>query len=159
MTILRLKDKSSHVRKKAIELLIAFMDTSPFIAIPQDMGSLSQKRFEAHVDSLLQVLRVQCHFIQEKMPKDLLNENDSMPVEAEEVKEEAAVDATPDIELLRLQALLKYYQDGAAFSKLINSCCDAVADLLGSSLKLEVTSAMKFFVTAHRFDLEGAEVF
>lgn len=56
---MRLKDKSSHVRKKAIELLVAFMDTSPFIAFPEeDMGSLSQKRFETRVDSLLQVLRV-----------------------------------------------------------------------------------------------------
>lgn len=92
-------------------------------------------------------------------------EGDSIPVDAEDgVKEQPKESVpettdTPDIELVRLQALLKYYQDGAEFSKLINSSCAAVADLLGSSLKLEVASAMKFFVTAHRFDLEDAEVF
>jgi hypothetical protein len=160
MTILRLKDKSSHVRKKAIELLIAFMDTSPFMAIPQDMGSLSQKRFESHVESLIQVLRV-CHaLIQEKIPTEFRSEplvGESEPM-ADNTEQEVGTRA-PDVELIRIRALLKYYQDGAAFAKLINSSCAAVADLLGSSLKLEVASAMKFFVTAQRFDLEGAEVF
>lgn len=107
--------------------------------------------------------------MQEKIPTDLLMEpveveDENMTTDAEVKAGEQRNDSIANssdilgIEVVRLQALLKYYQDGAAFAKLINSSCASVADLLGSSLKLEVSSAMKFFVTAHRFDLEDAEV-
>lgn len=57
----RLKDKSSLVRKKAIELVMAFIESSPFFAIPQDMGSLSQTRFENHVERLINAIKVQSY--------------------------------------------------------------------------------------------------
>jgi hypothetical protein len=60
-TALRLKDKNSIVRKKAIELLMSFIETSPFIAIEQDMGSLSERRFNEQVKSLNEVIHV--HFL------------------------------------------------------------------------------------------------
>ncbi|KAJ3373530.1 Condensin complex subunit [Kappamyces sp. JEL0680] len=144
-TALRLRDKSSMVRKKALEAMIAWMETSPFIAIPQDMGSLSQAKFQKHVDSLVVVIK-------EKMPKSLLKEEDAENEETEPLSEAA------QIELGQLQALLKYYQDALAFSTLVNSCCASVGDLLSSALKTEVIASMRFFVTAHRFELEGAQV-
>ncbi|KAJ8325723.1 condensin complex non-SMC subunit Cnd1 [Batrachochytrium dendrobatidis] len=56
LTINRLQDKASIVRKNAIKLLAHFIETSPFIAIEEDQGRLSLKYFETHKADLLRVM-------------------------------------------------------------------------------------------------------
>jgi condensin complex subunit 1 len=156
MTILRLRDKGSLVRKKAMELLMDFLENSPFIAIPQDLGSLSESKFEKQANSLRELMK-------QKFPEDLM-----MNAEDEERLEEDSAgqregDSVPnavhdEAELKQLRSLLHYYQDAQQFSRSLNQACTIIAQLLNSTLKTEVVMAMKFFVTAYRFELEGAEV-
>jgi condensin complex subunit 1 len=156
MTILRLKDKGSLVRKKAMELLIEFLETSPFIAVAQDMGSLSEKKFSKQANSLLELMKAK--FPDDEMLKDEID-NDHIQIKEENVaSDETATKPIDEAELKQLRSLLSYYQDARVFSKSINQACELVAQLLNSSLKTEVIMAMKFFVSAYRFELEGAEV-
>ena len=56
--MLRLKDKNSMVRKKGIELMVQFLETNPFISIPEDKGSLSVLKFEKQIQGLLEIVNV-----------------------------------------------------------------------------------------------------
>ena len=56
--MLRLKDKNGLVRKKAIELMVQFLETNPFISIPEDKGSLSVVKFEKQIQGLLEIVNV-----------------------------------------------------------------------------------------------------
>jgi condensin complex subunit 1 len=156
MTILRLRDKGSLVRKKAMELLMDFLENSPFIAVPQDLGSLSESKFTKQANSLIEMMK-------QKFPEDVMMNSDNMdgvedantdPKDVEEVPKSVQDEA----ELKQLSSLLYYYQDAQRFSNSLNRACHIVAQLLNSTLKTEVVMAMKFFVTAYRFELEGAEV-
>lgn len=95
------------------------------------------------------------------MPKEFSQSAEEETEEGEQVPEapQPELSEAAQLELKQLQSLLKYYQDALEFSKSLNSACDIVVDVLSSTLKTEVTSAMKFFVTAHRYDLEKAKVF
>jgi hypothetical protein len=90
------------------------------------------------------------------MPKSLMKQDENDQNFEEEPEQELSEAA--QVELVQLQGLLKYYQDALRFSQSINESCTCVADLLSSSLKTEVVSSMRFFVTAHRFELQGAQV-
>jgi condensin complex subunit 1 len=128
-TILRLRDKGSLVRRRAIELMIELLKNHPFILIPDDKDSLSLTHFEKQNKTLVEI-------IQQRYPEDAI-END-------------------DEELQKLKALLFYYHDAILFSKSMNEACIVVSELLQSTLKTEVIAAMKFFVVAHRFELENS---
>ncbi|KAI8901190.1 non-SMC mitotic condensation complex subunit 1-domain-containing protein [Globomyces pollinis-pini] len=172
LTKLRLKDKNSLVRKRAVELLVALMETSPFIAIPEDMGSLSEKKFEKHVNNLTEVIKSRFPEVglgtvpdeesledRESQATSLDKQMENLTFDEAVAPEEAPKEVTPEmVDLSQLQGLLLYYQDGVVFSKEINEACLLVSELLGSTLKTEIISAMKFFVTAYRFELENAEV-
>ena len=74
-----------------------------------------------------------------------------------ETKEDESKDQEKE-QLQQIRAILSYYQDAKHFATQMNQCCAIICELLTSSLKTEVVSAMKFFVTAYRFELEGCEV-
>lgn len=57
-TVSRLKDKAMLVRRRAIELLTTFIQTSPFIAILEDEGTLSREYFEKRVKNLNDIIKV-----------------------------------------------------------------------------------------------------
>ena len=159
LTIRRLKDKSSFVRKWAVSLLTSFIETSPFIAIAQDQGSLSMKFFQHRVDNLTEVIKTkfpESSFIKRSKAEvcsDIeINELAEIPV----ISESSLL--APDMELKQLRGLLIYYTDGLKFITQIFSCCDTVCELLGSTVKTELVACMKFFAIAHRFDMECAQV-
>ena len=56
--LLRLRDKNSMVRKKAIELMVQFLESNPFISIPEDQGTLSVTKFDKQINSLLEIVNV-----------------------------------------------------------------------------------------------------
>jgi condensin complex subunit 1 len=85
------------------------------------------------------------------------SEKDNLQVDE---SDEKAIDSEADnVELKQLQSLLNYYQDGLKFSRQINECCAIVCELLGSANKAEVITAIKFFVVAYRYDIEGSKVY
>jgi condensin complex subunit 1 len=166
-SILRLRDKSSIVRKKAVELLSSFLETHPFIGVAADLGAVSEKRFQERVAELegkrksliddwkkekKNLLNKERQVDENSQEKDLADKQDDDEEEEEELPEEL------QHELFQIEPLLKYYQDALLFAKMLNQACPIVCDLLESSLKTEVVGALKFFVVAHRFEVEGAMV-
>ncbi|KAI8908508.1 non-SMC mitotic condensation complex subunit 1-domain-containing protein [Gorgonomyces haynaldii] len=127
LSIKRLKDKASLVRKRAIELMTQFIETSPFIFIDEDKGTLSEKHFADRVQQLTEALG-----------------QETEPEQGDEPKK-------------KLQGLLNYYEGGFGFIQQIKRASDIICELLGSSVKTEVVAAMRFFVIAHRFDMECAQ--
>lgn len=159
--VLRLRDKSSIVRKKAVELLGAFLETHPFIGVATDLGAVSEKRFQARVDELESSVNAKINSYKSvtEVPNPATNDEETHE-ETPEKEEKDNVDIPPEAqqEIAQMQALLKYYQDALSFAKLLNQSCPVVCDLLESSLKTEVVGALKFFVVAHRYEVEGAAV-
>ncbi|KAJ3326051.1 Condensin complex subunit [Boothiomyces sp. JEL0866] len=159
LTVLRVKDKNSFVRKKAIELLSAFLETSPFIAVEQDMGSLSLKKFEKLHANLQEIIK-------SRLPSDVQT-GDSDELVDELAGEAAPISAqdnpftdapsTENIEIKQLQSFVNYYGDGIKFAQLMNECCTTIAELLSSSTKSEVIAAMKFISVAYRYEIDSAE--
>lgn len=80
------------------------------------------------------------------------NENETM-----ETGDDASKEKEKE-QMQQIRAILSYYQDAKQFANQMNQCCSIISELLTSSLKTEVVSAMKFFVTAYRFELEGCDV-
>jgi condensin complex subunit 1 len=156
--VLRLRDKSSIVRKKAVELLSAFLETHPFIGVATDLGAVSEKRFQSRVDELDASISAKIDSCKRVSQVAAVSNQDDTPP-AEQLDEDD-VEIPPELqqELNQMQALLKYYQDALSFAKLLNQSCPVVCDLLESSLKTEVVGALKFFVVAHRYEVEGAAV-
>ena len=82
----------------------------------------------------------------------------------DEQVEAIATDATTDhrmptdAELGNLRGLLRYYTDGLQFINLIESAVPHLIALLASNAKGEVVEAMHFFVMAHRYEMECAQV-
>ena len=86
-----------------------------------------------------------------------MNNKSNVDSEAE-VKEEIPINDKEKEQMQQIRAILSYYQDAKHFSTQMDECCSIVSELLTSSLKTEVISAMKFLVTAYRFELEGCEL-
>ncbi|KAJ3261750.1 Condensin complex subunit [Boothiomyces macroporosus] len=159
LTVLRVKDKNSFVRKKAIELLSAFMETSPFIAVEQDMGSLSLKKFEKLHANLLEIIKARLPPDVQSEESDDIVENPNKESEAPPSFENPFTDnsTTENIEIKQLQSFVNYYSDGIKFAQLMNESCSTIAELLSSSTKSEVIAAMKFISVAYRYEIDTAE--
>ncbi|KAI8826762.1 non-SMC mitotic condensation complex subunit 1-domain-containing protein [Fimicolochytrium jonesii] len=178
----RLHDKASNVRKNAIKLLTKFIQTTPFIAFPQDEGRLSRLYFEQKHRSLEEVLK-------QKFPKEDLpgleeegertQEGDVAPAAESSVAGEmtnpfddnaqpaatGSATETPgatlvagEEELRTLRGFMKYYKDGIRFVKQIEDLVPTMCQLLASNVKGEVVEAMNFFVVAHQYQMECANV-
>jgi hypothetical protein len=154
LTSHRLLDKSSLVRRRAIELLVDFIQTSPFIAVADDKGTLNLNYFEQRVVELTAVIK-------EMFPVDMFVNDSQSPEESASMLDTASAGEKQlqNAELYQLQKLLVYYQDGAKFIGLVESTCKTMCELLSSTVKSEVVAAMKFFVVCHRFDMEIANVY
>lgn len=72
---------------------------------------------------------------------------------------DADANTAPDhMQIIQLRGFLTYYQDGLKFINQVSAACKLICEILASTSKTEVVGAMKFFVMAHRFDMECAEV-
>ena len=72
--------------------------------------------------------------------------------------EQAALAALEGNQMLHLRLRKKYYAEALNFIRQIEAAMDTVAQLLGSTNKLEVLEAMRFFQTAQVYDFENAQV-
>ncbi|KAI8587881.1 non-SMC mitotic condensation complex subunit 1-domain-containing protein [Geranomyces variabilis] len=173
LTAGRLHDKASNVRKNAIKLLAKFIETSPFVAIAQDEGSLSLAHFQSKQHNLEEIIK-------RKFPTDELpgveetesaNEDATSSAEADRMPDASPAPARPvdppaaegeraagELELRHLRGLLKYYKDGIKFVKQIETVVPVMCQLLASNAKGEVIEAMNFFVTGYQFQMESATI-
>ena len=156
------------------------IETSPFDSITQDEGKLSLRYFELKKKNLENVIKMKCpdelsQMMRERHEDSSSEKNarvDSMDTdgnanshgeeierfESQPTASSFIVDPQLKEELKTLQAFLKYYTDGITFIKQIESIVPHMISLLSSNSKGEVVEAMKFFVMAHRFEMESAEV-
>ncbi|KAJ3146459.1 Condensin complex subunit [Geranomyces michiganensis] len=170
LTAGRLHDKASNVRKNAIKLLAKFIETSPFVAIAQDEGSLSLAHFQAKQQNLEEIIKRK--FPTDELPgvEDAEKADEDVTSSAAERTSDASADKAPlppaaedepaagELELRHLRGLLKYYKDGIKFAKQIENVVPVMCQLLASNAKGEVIEAMNFFVTGYQFQMECATI-
>ncbi|KAI8620435.1 non-SMC mitotic condensation complex subunit 1-domain-containing protein [Chytriomyces sp. MP71] len=159
LTIGRLYDKASIVRKNAVKLLTRLVESTPFLAIESDKGKLSLEQFERKRNELKKILK-------EKFPDNYGEDPEENDVEEEE-KDSSAMDAVrvpaPDAapvnvaELNSLRRFLKYYSDGVRFLRKLKTAMPIICELLSSNTKTEVIECMRFFSVAVRYSLDGSK--
>ncbi|KAJ3123736.1 Condensin complex subunit [Nowakowskiella sp. JEL0407] len=176
LTVSRLQDKSSNVRKVAIKLLAEFIDTSPFTAYPPDDGKLSLTIFKKRHEKFTLDLKT-------NFPNEIINgaeqekeqrteieykenagNNDVAMADTNEKQAEKIDAALDEIDLERQKALvicrqfLIYYSDAIKFVTQISDAIPVISSLLNSSHKNEVVEAMSFFGVAMRYGIESAQI-
>jgi condensin complex subunit 1 len=129
LAINRVKDKSSNVRKRAIQLLSEFIKNHPFGV---DGGELDLDFFTSRLTHI----------------EELLNE--SMNNSAE------SIDAEKNSQINALLMQKKYYQDASQFVEQINSIVPTLCLLLTSNVKTEVFEVMDFFVDAYLYKIKSS---
>ena len=141
-------DKSSNVRRKAIQLLGDFLRTHPFGV---DGGELNLSFFEMRLSDIERL-------INELAPVKAEKSNDLLDMEVDtdsEQKQPSIVDNSARIGSLLAQK--QYYIDAVKFVTVINEIIPTICLLLSSTTKTELFEVMEFLVDAHIYKLETAE--
>jgi condensin complex subunit 1 len=178
-----LTDKTSVVRKNAIQLLCRLLETHPYGAIFG--GTLNLDLWQEKYERICQELEV---LDMKEMQNAKRNAGEDQ--EDDETQEESsrndgeAADNTPssrsrrtgnvpDLDAIakeqmaavkdgqairHLRMTKKYFADAISFIKLIQSGVPALSELLVSTSKAEVLESMQFFRVAHIYELPSAEV-
>lgn len=152
----RVMDKSSNVRRRAIQTLGEFLRRHPFCV---DGGELSLKFFQERLDDIDQQLS------QLEGPSEVKTSMSGSLDALTEVEEPASPDgaqvaAMTEIDLQRAQTLLmqkRYYSDAITFVRQLDRVMPSLCQLLSSSTKTEVFEVMDFFVDAHIYKLHSSE--
>ena len=150
----RIMDKSSNVRRKAIQLMGDFLRTHPFAV---DGGELNLEFFQsrlADIDRLLNDLA----------PAELASsktaEEADLSMSMMDVDEATGSNANNNVnnaaQIGVLLAQKQYYTDAVKFVSLINDVIPTICMLLSSTTKSEVFEVMEFLVEAHIYKLERA---
>ena len=150
----RVMDKSSNVRRKAIQLLGDFLRTHPFCV---DGGELNLKFFQGRLDDINRFLNeLAPPEAKERTPKD----EDAMDVFDDEGDTPDPTDDGTNVNPAQIGSLLvqkQYYTDAIKFVTLINSVIPTICLLLSSTTKSEVIEVMEFLVDAHIYKLEKSK--
>ncbi|KAJ3100089.1 Condensin complex subunit [Physocladia obscura] len=164
LTISRLRDKASVVRKNAIKLLSKFIESSPFLAIESDKGQMSLKHFQKKKAELKALLKEKFPDNYGEDPEEQDDDDDeensgenpktTISVENNETSEPKAVNLN---ELISLRKFLKYYSDGVRFLKQMKTAMPILCELLSSNTKTEVIECMKFFSIAYKYEMDLAK--
>lgn len=177
-----LTDKTSTVRKNAIQLLCRLLETHPFGQIFGGTLNLDvwQEKYE-RVCAELEALDLK---EMERAKKDAGDEGAEGGSDQGEQDVPAGDDDTtpkasrrggqvPDLDAIakeqitaakdgqaiqHLRLTKKYFFDAISFIKLIQSSIPALSELLVSTSKAEVLESMQFFRVAHIYELPSAEV-
>lgn len=131
LAIGRVRDKSSNVRKRAIQLLAEFVRSHPFGV---DGGELN-------IDFFTDRLKVI-----EDMLSSLIGDGNEL----------GDVDEAKSAQVNTLLMQKKYYQDACKFVQQIDSVMPTLNSLLTSNVKTEVFEVMDFLVDAHMYKIQSA---
>jgi condensin complex subunit 1 len=174
-----LTDKTSTVRKNAIQLVCRLLETHPFGQIFG--GTLNLDVWQEKYQRVCEELEALDLREMERAKKDAgeEEEDDEAKDEAEGEGEDASVRPSrrngkaPDLDAIakeqitaakdgqaiqHLRLTKKYFSDAIAFIRLIQSGIPALSDLLVSTSKAEVLESMQFFRIAHIYEIPLAEV-
>jgi condensin complex subunit 1 len=146
-------DKSSNVRRKAIQLLGDFLKTHPFGV---DGGELNLTFFKGRLTDIEKLLN-------EMAPTIMNNENQteisdiSMDMDGDSSKLQRMSTVDNSARIGSLLAQKQYYSDAIKFVTSINNIIPTICLLLSSTTKTEVFDVMEFLVDAHIYKLESSE--
>lgn len=153
LAIERLSDKSSTVRKRAIQLLLEVLKTHPFSV---DGGVLPQGFIEKRINEVSKELE---SLAPPEIKQIIQDEDKDKDVAMEESSSETNVPENADESKIgSLLLLKKYYTDCLAFIKQIHSSLEVVFQLLCSVNKTEVIEAIDYILTCHVYKVEVANV-
>ncbi|GAB6019778.1 Ncapd2p [Chamberlinius hualienensis] len=142
LVIGRLQDKSCSVRKCAIHLITAILQSNPFAA------KISLSKLEESFAKETEKLE---HLLHESEPgSESNNTQENIPVsdDLENIQD------SPDIAKQRL--LLNYLKDSIAFAKSVSKALPVIGHLLSSSQTTDVLEAIQFFKTAYQFGIHNS---
>lgn len=174
-----LTDKTSTVRKNAIQLVCRLLETHPFGQIFG--GTLNLDVWQEKYQRVCEELEALDLREMERAKKDAgeEEEEDQAKDEEEDEGEGASVRPSrrngkaPDLDAIakeqitaakdgqaiqHLRLTKKYFSDAIAFIRLIQSGIPALSELLVSTSKAEVLESMQFFRIAHIYEIPLAEV-
>lgn len=151
-------DKSSNVRRKAIQLLGDFLKTHPFGV---DGGELNLTFFNSRLNDIEKLLN-------ELAPSALTGLDDpdksmdldritATPIEQENERFNRMSMVDNSARIGSLLAQKQYYSDAVKFVTAINNIIPTICSLLSSTTKTEVFDVMEFLVDAHIYKLESSE--
>jgi len=133
----RLKDKSSNVRKNAVQLLSAFLTGNPFAGkLDEDDFRTKLKAEEAKLKSLL--------------PRDHEEEG-----EGGETTAAAGSSSEQAGEVAKQMAVVQYLRDGLNFIQMMTDCIPVAVQLLGSKVISDILESLEFLSTAFEFQYVG----
>lgn len=151
----RVVDKSSNVRRRAIQLLGDFLRKHPFCV---DGGELSLQFFEERLEDIDRQL-------DQLEPAEVKKTMDGSPADdpntAAEQQERAEPAGEELAKMQTMQNLLlqkRYYGDAIEFVRQIDSVIPILCRLLASNTKTEVFEVMDFFVEAHIYKVQSSEM-
>lgn len=144
----RLQDKSSNVRKGAVQLLTALLQGNPFAAKLQT---------EDLQENLLEE-QEKLKKLEEAAPPPPPTQNPDNEDEGEDGEQGAVVLPTQSEEIVKQKLLIQYLTDCVKFSKIIQESLPVVAQLLGSKQATDILEAIDFFVSAFEFGLVNAMI-
>lgn len=154
LAIERVMDKSSNVRKRAIQLLGDFLRTHPFAV---DGGELNLAFFQSRLADIDRLLN---EMAPPEVGKLSLQEEaegaDELMIDANQDSENPSNALANSAQIGVLLAQKQYYTDAVKFVSLINEVVPTICMLLSSSTKSEVFEVMEFLVEAHIYKLESA---
>lgn len=142
----RVMDKSSNVRRRAIQLLGEFLRKHPFCV---DGGELSLKLFQDRlhdIDSHLDAIEPA------EIKDSMMGSNEQLAIPSAE--EELAKAQT--MQTLLMQK--RYYTDALTFVRQLDSVIPTLCKLLSSNIKTEVFEVMDFFVDSFVYKLHSSEL-
>lgn len=149
----RVMDKSSNVRRRAIQLLAVFLRKHPFCV---DGGELSLSFFE---ERLVEIER-QLEQLEPTAVKKTLDGSSMEDLKEAADHEEGLPMADELATMQSMQNLLlqkRYYSDAIEFVKEIDAVMPILCRLLSSSTKTEVFEVMDFFVDAHAYRVQSSQ--
>lgn len=172
----RLHDKSSSVRKNAIQFLTVFLQKNPYSAVisveeikknaEKERKTLEKMLADAEENNIQcdkgnpentptddNDVRRQIDFEREEKELENMQEKENSKSPAPSKEHEEVVSA-----LSKQQVLVKYLEDTVKFAEQITKALSLICEFMQSKVTTDVLEAIDFFVAAFEFGVRGAVV-
>ncbi|PVV02613.1 hypothetical protein BB560_002931 [Smittium megazygosporum] len=157
LTIDRLEDKASNVRRNAIKALSVYLETHPFNI---DGGEL----YLPELEDKMQKAATKLQAIIEKAKNELeiakgdeKNNSDSSVFDEPSPIVEAGPSENETNVALKYKFEMQYYQDATQFVRQLETATKLIVQLLLSTNRQEVIDSIKFIVQTSRYKISGSE--
>ncbi|CAB4059480.1 YCS4 [Lepeophtheirus salmonis] len=180
LTMGRLLDKSSNVRKQAVQLLTSLLQCNPYtFSLPieeldddYDEGNLPKEvvwngTVNVEVSRRIKHLITRKTYINAiallmdariKFPDEFSAESETISSLKDIYFSASMYDQTDEEALTKQRIIIAYLKDSVSFGKLMNDSLPIMCQLLGSKQFTDILEAIDFFVTAFEFVVKEAVV-